>query len=42
MLAKRINCSLSGYKGWKDRKRHQLRELSRRWRPRGVGRPVQP
>ena len=36
------NCSLSGYKGWKDRKRHQLRELSRRWRPRGVGCPVQP
>ena len=42
IYASQENCSLSGYKGWKDRKRHQLRELSRRWRPRGVGRPVQP
>lgn len=41
MLAKRI-VPCPGYKGWKDRKMHQLRELSRRWRPRGVGCPVQP
>lgn len=41
MLAKRIVPCLD-IKEWKDRKRHQLRELSRRWRPRGVGRPVQP